>query len=372
MASRHVFVGNKGATCSIEFGMFITGLGTAAPIHRYEQTQCWAALQPSERFARLTPRSRALLRKVLTGHNGIRTRHLALEQLEQAFALTPDALHARFLNHAPALAAQAAQRALADAQVEPGAIDAVIVSTCTGYLCPGLTGYVAQLLGLPPTVLALDLVGQGCGAALPNLSTAEALLGARRCGRVLSICVEVCSAAFYLDDDPGVLISACLFGDGAGAAVLSAAPLESRRRVEWKTSGSVLSPADRDALRFEQRNGMLRNVLTPQVPAMAAAQAESVLQAVLARSGVRRAQVAGWIFHPGGRDVLLALRERLGLSAEDVRWSEAVLAEYGNMSSPSVLFVLQSALSDSVPDGLWWMSSFGAGFSCHGALLEVG
>src|ERR1051326_5371370 len=179
--------------------MFITGLGTAAPIHRYEQAQCWAALQASERFALLTPRSRAILRKVLKGNNGIRTRHFAMEQLGQAFDLTPDALHARFLDNAPALAAQAAQRAMTDAQVAPKSIEAVIVSTCTGYLCPGLTSYVSEKLGLRPEVLALDLVGQGCVAALPTLSTAEALLGARRCERVLSICVEVCSAAFYLD-----------------------------------------------------------------------------------------------------------------------------------------------------------------------------
>jgi alkylresorcinol/alkylpyrone synthase len=70
--------------------------------------------------------------------------------------------------------------------------------------------------------------------------------------------------------------------------------------------------------------------------------------------------------------VLLAVREKLNLSARDVRWSEAVLRDYGNVSSSSVYFVLQSSLSDSIPDGLWWMSSFGAGFSCHGALLEVG
>jgi predicted naringenin-chalcone synthase len=269
------------------------------------------------------------------------------------------------------LAARAAERALADAHVESKSIDAVIVSTCTGYLCPGLTSYVGERLGLRSEILMLDLVGQGCGAALPNLSTAEALLAARKCERVLSICVEICSAAFCLDDDPGVLISACLFGDGAAAAVLSAAPQEGRRRVEWKSSGSMLIPTDRDILRFEQCNGMLRNVLAPQVPAKAAALAEKVFHAVLARSGARREQVAGWILHPGGKDVLLALRGRLGLSSEDVRWSAAVLSEYGNMSSPSVLFVLQAALADSVPGGLWWMSSFGAGFSGHGALLEV-
>jgi predicted naringenin-chalcone synthase len=351
--------------------MFIIGLGTAAPPHCYTQSQCWDALQDSARFRELSPRSRAILRKVLTGNSGIATRHFAMDQLGQAFDLTPDALHARFAKTAPLFATEAARRALENSETKPEGIDAIIVSTCTGYLCPGLTSYVGENLGLRPDVLTLDLVGQGCGAALPNLRAAEALLRAGRCGRVLSICVEVCSAAFYLDDDPGVLISACLFGDGAGAAVLSV-EANGGRRVEWKSSGSHLEPHDRDFLRFEQKRGMLRNILAPQVPSLAAQHAERVFAEALSRAGVDRSAVAGWIFHPGGRDVLMALRERLGLSEHDVRWSEAVLREYGNVSSPSVFFVLERALSDSVPPGLWWMSSFGAGFSCHGALLEVG
>jgi predicted naringenin-chalcone synthase len=234
-----------------------------------------------------------------------------------------------------------------------------------------LTSYLGERLGLRPDVMTFDLVGQGCGAALPNLRVAEALLAAGRCQRVLSVCVEVCSAAFYLDDDAGVLISACLFGDGAGAAVLSNTA-NGGRRVKWRSSGSVLEPTDRDLLRFEQKRGMLRNILAPTVPALAARHAGKLFVDTLARAQVERSEIAGWIFHPGGRDVLLALREKLALSEHDVRWSEAVLREYGNVSSPSVFFVLQNALSDSVPPGLWWMSSFGAGFSCHGALLEVG
>ena len=83
--------------------------------------------------------------------------------------------------------------------------------------------------------------GRGVSAALPNLCMSEALLAAGRCQRVLSICVEVCSAALYFDDNPGVLISACLFGDGAGAAVLANSP-EGKRPVRWKTSGSLLQP----------------------------------------------------------------------------------------------------------------------------------
>jgi predicted naringenin-chalcone synthase len=351
--------------------MFITGLGCVAPRQRYTQRDSWDALQEWPEFPKLEPRSRAILKRVLCGENGIDARHLALEPLTEVFDQTPDALQARFAAHAPALAAEAAQLALRRADCPPDAIDAVLISTCTGYLCPGLTSYVSERLGLRPDVFALDLVGLGCGAAMPNLRTGEAILTARRAGKVLSICVEVCSAAFYLDDDAGVLISACLFGDGAGAAVLSNEPLPDRRRVEWKFTDSRLVTTERETLRFGHRNGMLRNVLLPQVPRIAGEVAAGLLTDSLAAAGVDRAQITGWILHTGGRDVILSLRDKLQLTADDVRHSSAVLREFGNMSSPTVFFVLERALADAAPDGLWWMSAFGAGFSCHGAFLGV-
>jgi alkylresorcinol/alkylpyrone synthase len=350
--------------------MIIAGVGTATPTQRYAQKDCWEALQKAEAFSRLESRSQALLRKVLTADNGIVTRHLALDDLEHAFDISPDTLHARFLKNAPLLGAEAGRRALASAGVEPDQIDAVIVSTCTGYVCPGLTSYITQELELRPDVLNLDLVGQGCVAALPNLRTAQSLLFSDRCSRVLSICVEICSAAFYLDDDPGVLISACLFGDGAGAAVLTSEPGPGRR-VEWLTSGSFLNPANRDLLRFEVKHGMLRNVLMPQVPEVAAISVREVFTETSTRAGVSRDEITGWLFHPGGRDVLRAIQEKMNLEAEDLSRSAKVLSNYGNISSPSVFFVLQAALQESAPGGYWWMSAFGAGFSCQGALLKV-
>lgn len=339
-------------------GMFLIGLGRATPPRQYSQAECWRALSESAQFSNLAPRSRALLRKVLLADNGIATRHLALDPLTAAFEITPDALANRFARHAPALATQAAARALQQAGLRPDEIEAVLISTCTGYLCPGLTSYVIERLGLRGDILALDLVGQGCAAAIPNLQTA-ASLGRRH---VLSICVEVCSAAFYLDDDPGVLVSACLFGDGAGAAVLSVEP--AGRRVEFIAAVGEISPAERDYLRFEQRGGMLRNVLHKDVPVIAARFAAKVL-------AKNQKPITGWILHPGGRNVLLALRDKLGLSDEDIRWSAAVLREYGNISSPSVLFAMQAALQANAPGGYWWMASFGAGFSSFGALWKV-
>jgi predicted naringenin-chalcone synthase len=116
---------------------------------------------------------------------------------------------------------------------------------------------------------------------------------------------------------------------------------------------------------------MLRNLLSIRVPSLAAVEVEAVMSTLLAKEGIPRNTIAEWIFHPGGRDVLSAIRDRLGLKPAQLRHSGKVLRQFGNLSSPSVYFVLQEALGDSAQPGYWWLSSFGAGFSCHGALLKV-
>ena len=351
--------------------MFVNSLGTAVPQRSYSKAQCWEAFKDSDWFGRLDARSHAVTKLVLTRDNGIEQRWLCMESLAEVFAIDSDTLHRRFAHHAPLLAGGAGLCALRRADCRLRDIDAVIVTTCTGYLCPGLTGYVIEQLGLRHDVLAFDLVGQGCAGALPNWQLADALLESGRCEHVLSICVEVCSAAMYLSNDPGVLVSACLFGDGAGAAVLSRHPSPGRRRVEWTDTESFIDPAERQALRFEHDAGMLRNVLTRRVPQLAAQRAEQVLGAVRERGGGTPQDISAWIFHAGGRDVLLALESRLGLEPDQLRYSRDALRQYGNLSSAFVYFVLDAALEDGAPGGRWWMSSFGAGFTCHGALLNV-
>jgi alkylresorcinol/alkylpyrone synthase len=352
--------------------MFIRAIGTATPAARYTKAQCLDAFQKSDWFERLDARSHIMARLVLQRENGIEARRLAVESLAEVFRIDPNTLAQRFLTHAPALAATAGERALAKAALQPSDIGAVVVSTCTGYLCPGLSGYVVERLGLRADVQAFDLVGQGCAAALPNMQLARALLASKACEHVLSICVEVSSAAMYLDNDPGVLISACLFGDGAGAAVLSQGPPPDGRSVQWMDSSSLIDPSERKALMFEQRDGMLRNVLARAVPGLAAGHARRVLNTVLGRAGLRTVDVDAWIMHAGGREVLRALEREFELKTEDLRYSAAMLREYGNLSSAFVYFVLDAALGDEAPGGWWWLSSFGAGFSCHGALLQVG
>jgi alkylresorcinol/alkylpyrone synthase len=141
--------------------------------------------------------------------------------------------------------------------------------------------------------------------------------------------------------------------------------------VEWKETASLTNPEARESLRFESRAGMLRNVLTREVPALAAEHAEIVFDNAVNRAGLTRNEVTGWIFHAGGRDVLLALAQRFNLMPEALTYSREALRKYGNLSSAFVYFVLDAALTNAAPGGWWWMSSFGAGFTCHGALLAV-
>lgn len=108
----------------------------------YTQSDSWDAFQGCPQFPLLKPRSKAILKKVLCGENGIAARHLSLDPLSEVFDSTPDVLQARFARHAPALATEAACRALTDADCLAADIDAVLVSTCTGYLCPGLSSYM--------------------------------------------------------------------------------------------------------------------------------------------------------------------------------------------------------------------------------------
>src|SRR5580698_3550809 len=185
-----------------------------------------------------------ILQSILRGDHGIATRHFAVPDIEHVFDRTSDELNAAFRAEGPKLATRALTTALDRAGIRPADLDALLICTCTGYLCPGLTSYVGEDLGIRPNAVLHDLVGLGCGAAIPMLRAASHLLAARPDARVACVAVEICSAAFYLDDDPGVIISACLFADGAAASIWRSAPGPSRLRAFDFTSLHL--PAERD------------------------------------------------------------------------------------------------------------------------------
>lgn len=287
----------------------------------------------------------------------ISRRRFAVPDVDRIFDLTPDELNAAFRDEAPRLAGEAPSRALRQIDLEAHELDALVICTCTGYLCPGLTSYVAENLGLRSDAFLQNLVGLGCGAAIPALRSASHILSARNASKVACVAVEVCSAAFFLDDDPGVLVSACLFGDGAAATIWEGTPGSSGLSAfDFQT---LHRPQDRDKLRFEMRGGKLRNLLHRTVPELAAGAVADLWQ----RRGPR--PVKAVVSHAGGVDVLSALSA--GLPDHPLEASATVLRNNGNMSSPSVLFALEEKMRTMSPEveGDFWLVSFGTGFSAH-------
>ncbi len=343
--------------------MFLRALATAVPKNAYTQRECWKIAENSPHLATLSRRSRLTLNSILTHDRGIDKRHFAVPAVERLFDLTPDELSHAFRATAPQLACDALIPAIEAARIRPSEIDALLICTCTGYLCPGLTSYVSETLGLRNNAFLQDLVGLGCGAAIPTLRSASHLLGADPDATVACVAVEVCSAAFYLDDDPGVLVSACLFGDGAAATIWSGRAGPGRFRCFGFQTLHL--PGDRDKLRFETRHGKLRNLLDRTVPELAAGAASRLWS----ERGPR--PVSRIVAHAGGPDVLSALSS--AFPAHSLESSARILRDFGNMSSPSVLFALEETLRDCDPgsEGDFWLVSFGAGFSAHACRLGL-
>ena len=334
--------------------MYLESIATALPPHRYSQAECLSAMRDSGVLDRLKPGSRQLLARVLANDaSGIQSRHFCLPELHPVFGSGPQGLSEFFEREAPQLAGRALAGALDLAALKAGDLDALLVCTCTGYLCPGLTSYVAEHLGMRPDAYLQDLVGLGCGAAVPMLRSAEGFLAANPGSRVATVAVEVCSAAFFADDDPGVLISLCLFGDGAAAAVWSGDGGEGRWRMgRFQT---VHRPEQRERVRFVNDGGFLRNKLHRTVPALVADAVSDLWQG-------RCADPQRVLAHSGGRDVLDAIEAVVPFQLEEAR---SVLEECGNMSSPSLLFSLERAVAAANGDSNWWLTSFGAGFAAH-------
>ena len=346
--------------------MFLHALSTAVPSPTFSQSECWEKLDRSGARTKLNRRSMLTLHALLQRDTSIQTRHFALPEIEEVINYDADRLNDYFRAAAPALAGEALTRALDQAGLTVAQLDALLVCTCTGYLCPGISSYVAQQLGLRTDAYLQDLVGLGCGAAIPTLRAADALLARDPDAVVATVAVEICSAAFYLDDDPGVLISACLFADGAAAAIWRNTPGSHALRVA--DFATLHLPEERDKLRFEQRGGRLRNLLHPTVPQLAGTAVQRLFQREQERAGAR--PIRRIVAHPGGRDVIDSLEAAVPGFTLDA--SRRVLRDNGNLSSPSVLFVLAEALQERAPiaDEDWWLVSFGAGFSAHSCRLR--
>lgn len=358
----------------------LSALATANPTRYATQEEIYAFLV--SHFAMQTQEKELYRQLLLEGP--IRGRHIAVDIDEEICSQDPDCLVRRFATHSRRIAAEAARNAMNRAGLSAPDIEGVIVNTCTGYLCPGLSSYLVEDLGLPAFTSVLDLMGMGCGGAIPNLEAACRMIQSGAKKTVLCVSVEICSATFFLGPDPDLVVSNSIFADGASAAILEAAgdrpqaagtsglqsPASSR--LHFIDFESVTLPQYREQLRYATQNGRLRNVLTRNVPVIGARAVAQVVHRLLERHGLTQDAIDWWVVHPGGTQVLSAVQRQIGLAAERLRFSYEIFRAYGNMSSPSVMFVLDRILREAKPEsgsrGL--LLSFGAGFTAFAALVE--
>ena len=339
--------------------MQLHSVASALPPRSFTQGECLEAMRQAEFWPKLAGRSRLILEKILSGDSGISKRHFALDDLTQAWKRNAEQLNNAYEREAPKLAAEAVKKAIAQSGHQPQDIDALFLCSCTGYLCPGVSSHLAETLALRPDVFLQDMTGLGCGAAIPLMRATQGVIANNPESVVITVAVEICSAAFYVEDDFGVLISTCLFGDGASAAVWSG----SGGSWEARDFTSLHIPEEREKIRFTNAGGHLRNQLERSVPQLAG----QAVQDLYSKRNTDQGEPQAWVTHGGGRDVIEELESVLPVNSLPV--TREVMNDCVNMSSPSVFLALEKHLEKGGDESHLWMTSFGAGFSAHACQL---
>jgi predicted naringenin-chalcone synthase len=332
--------------------------------HEVSQPEAEAFL--TEHYSeRLNRRNLSTMHKIFSNRS-IAKRTFAFNNPVCLLNEAPDDRIARFTWWATELSSQAAFKALEQAGLAADDVSAIVVNTCTGYVCPGLSSYLIEKMGLPRTVQAYDLVGNGCGGAIPNLQISGSSLHGD--GRVaLSISVEICSATFQMENDLGLILSNALFGDGAAAAVVWDRP----EGFELVASSSRYSTEHRDHIRYVHKNGQLYNQITTQLPRIVKIAVGEAVTDFLESRSLTTLDIKHWAVHTGGEKIINEIGGELGLSEQQLLPARSVLKKFGNMSSPTVWFVMREIMDAGIEENEWvMMVAFGAGLSAHTYLLR--
>lgn len=280
---------------------------------------------------------------------------------------------AHFIEQAPPLAERACLDALEDAAVGAEGITHLVVVTCTGFASPGLEVELIKRLGLRPDVTRTQVGFMGCHAALNGLQVAQAYSRAEAGARVLVCCVELCSIHFQYGWDSQRVTANALFADGAAAVVVGQAEAPGDRQWAIADTSSYLLPETEEDMSWHVGDHGFEMWLSPRVPGVIDEHVGPWVDGFLERHGMRRGDVASWAIHPGGPRIVTAVAGQLGLDEEHphVAASRHVLQTRGNMSSATVLFILEELYRQgAVPPCL--MLSFGPGMFAEAALLTTG
>jgi predicted naringenin-chalcone synthase len=254
----------------------------------------------------------------------------------------------RYEAHAPALATEAATAALRDAGLDGGDVTHVVTVSCTGFVAPGVDTRLIEALGLPATTQRTHVGFMGCHAALNGLRVADSLVQADAQAVVLVCAVELCSLHFAYGWNPEMMVPNALFSDGA-AAVVGRAASSDGTDLRIASSATLLIPDSGDDMSWRIGDHGFRMTLSARVPDLVAGALGDWLRDWLGANGLDLADVGSWAVHPGGPRILGAVERAAGLTPEQTRASRGVLADFGNMSSATVLFTLDRLRSEGAP-----------------------
>ena len=339
---------------------YLNRIATAVPRHDVHGMFAQHALNALER----EPRKARLFAR-MAERAGIEHRYsfLAPENLSAGGFYTPGdfpdtaARMRAFERHAPALACQAVDRLLGDN--ERRRISHVLTACCTGFSAPGVDNDVIAQCGLLPGVERTMIGFMGCYAAINALRLARHIVRSEPDARVLVLCIELSTLHFQETTDLEQMLSFLIFADGCAAALVTA----DEEGLALDGFRTVLIPETRDLIRWNIRSFGFDMVLSGRVPS--AIEAGLHAQAGDIVGGAAASDIDIWAVHPGGRTVLDAVERALDLDGEALAASREVLRGYGNMSSATVMFVLDELMRKGVRDGRGCAMSFGPGLSAE-------
>lgn len=274
----------------------------------------------------------------------------------------------RYAESSARLAFAAARAALSDADLASDRITHLVTVSCTGFFSPGIDTVLPKILELPPTVARTHIGFMGCHGAINGLRVAQAFAESDPRARVLLVAVELCSLHFQYGWSEDSAIANALFGDGAAACVLARSDAAPSDAWTLDATGSRLLPDSADAMSWRIGDHGFEMTLSSRVPALLERHLRPWLDEWLSSRGTSPTDVRSWAIHPGGPRVIDAVLHALELPETAVSASRAVLAEHGNMSSPTVLFILDRLRRNASPRPCVALA-FGPGLVAEAALL---
>ncbi len=268
------------------------------------------------------------------------------------------------------LAEQALQSALEQAHLQPGDLDYIITTSCTGIMIPSVDAYLINRLKLRQDIIRLPVTEMGCAGGTSALIYARDLLRAQPEKRAAIVAMESPTSTFQQDDYSMTnVVSAAIFGDGVACTILG--PDEERVLPVIRDHGMYHFYNELHMMGFELKNSGLKMVLDPEVPAKIEEHFDRIIYPFLQRNKLEIHDIEHFIFHPGGKKIVKMVEEILHASGKNIDLTKEVLRQYGNMSSATVLYVLEEYLKKDIAVGeKGLMLSFGPGFSAQRLLLE--